>query len=113
MTEQLRYDKETRRGVWERAATETGHAAARAMLDSFASVGATGFDVTWTTAPDRRNRFAASVSLAELAAPAHMLDAAAARQRNVIVRPHGDGVTFIQLDDLKPTCPPASPPPCF
>ena len=30
-----------------------------------------------------------------------MLDAAPARQRNVIVRPHGAGVTFIQLDDLK------------
>ena len=30
-----------------------------------------------------------------------MLDAAPAKQRNVIVRPHGPGVTFIQLDDLK------------
>ena len=30
-----------------------------------------------------------------------MLDQAPARQRNVIVRPHGAGVTFIQLDDLK------------
>ena len=36
-----------------------------------------------------------------------MLDGAATIQRNVIVRPHGDGVTFIQLDDLKP---PALPP---
>jgi hypothetical protein len=30
-----------------------------------------------------------------------MLDIAPAHQRNVIVRPHGPGVTFIQLDDLK------------
>jgi len=30
-----------------------------------------------------------------------MLDHAPARQRNVIVRPHGPGVHFIQLDDLK------------
>ena len=30
-----------------------------------------------------------------------MLDASPARQRNVIVCPHGDSVTFIQLDDLK------------
>ena len=30
-----------------------------------------------------------------------MLDNATGKQRNVIVRPHGDGVTFIQLDDLK------------
>ena len=30
-----------------------------------------------------------------------MLDSAPGKQRNVIVRPHGPGVTFIQLDDLK------------
>src|SRR6202012_2181472 len=29
-----------------------------------------------------------------------MLDFAPAKQRNIIVRPHGAGVTFIQLDDL-------------
>ena len=28
------------------------------------------------------------------------LHAAPAKERNVIVRPHGPGVTFIQLDDL-------------
>jgi hypothetical protein len=40
--------------------------------------------------------------LAELARtlPA-MLDSAPGKQRNVIVRPHGPAVTFIQLDDLK------------
>jgi hypothetical protein len=42
------------------------------------------------------------VSLAELTRTLPgMLDAATASERNVIVRPHGDGVTFIQLDDLK------------
>ena len=79
----------------------TGHTEARAMIDTFASVGATHFDVTWTnaagdkTVPPRRR-------LADLrrALPA-MLDIATAQQRNVIVRPHGPGVTFIQLDDLK------------
>ena len=30
-----------------------------------------------------------------------MLDSATSKQRNVIVRPHGLGVSFIQLDDLK------------
>ena len=30
-----------------------------------------------------------------------MLDSATRQQRNVIVRPHGLGVSFIQLDDLK------------
>jgi hypothetical protein len=42
------------------------------------------------------------VKLADLtrALPAK-LDDAIREQRNVIVRPHGEGVTFIQLDDLK------------
>jgi hypothetical protein len=31
-----------------------------------------------------------------------MLDAAPSKERNIIVRPHGPGVTFIQLDDLAP-----------
>ena len=46
--------------------------------------------------------FRHSVTLAELRRilPA-MLDAAATSERNVIVRPHGPGVSFIQLDDLK------------
>ena len=79
----------------------TGHLAAQAMLDSFASVGATHFDLTRTTRVGQKKSFRPNVSLAELASilPA-MLDHSAARQRNVIVRPHGSGVTFIQLDDL-------------
>src|SRR6202012_2438742 len=81
---------------------EIGHAEAQAMLDAFASVGATRFDVTWTTKAGEKEWFRRSVSLAELrrTLPA-MLDHAPAKQRNIIVRPHGDGVTFIQLDDLK------------
>jgi RepB DNA-primase from phage plasmid len=79
-----------------------GHVAARAMIDTFASVGATRFDVTWTTRAGDKEFFRRSMSLADLqrTLPA-MLDAAPAKQRNVIVRPHGPGVTFIQLDDLK------------
>jgi hypothetical protein len=79
-----------------------GQTEARAMLDAFASVGATHFDVTWTNRAGDKERFRGGVSLGDLrrTLPA-MLDAAPARQRNVIVRPRGDGVTFIQLDDLK------------
>ena len=82
--------------------TKNGHAAAQAMLDIFASVGAARFDLTWTNAAGDKELFRRGVNLAELtrALPA-MLDAARARQRNIIVRPHGPGVTFIQLDDLK------------
>src|SRR5271166_363468 len=84
------------------AAAQIGHTEAQAMLDSFASVGATHFDLTWTTRAGEKEYFRRKVSLAELARilPG-MLDDAAGRQRNVIVRPHGAGVTFIQLDDLK------------
>jgi len=80
----------------------TGHSEAWAMLDSFASVGTTCFDVTWTTRAGTKEWFRRGVSRDDLARslPA-MLDAAPARQRNVIVRPHGPGVTFIQLDDVE------------
>jgi hypothetical protein len=79
-----------------------GHTEARSMLDAFASVGATRFDVTWTTIAGDKEFFRRGMSLADLTRtlPA-MLDSAPAKQRNVIVRPHGPDVTFIQLDDLK------------
>src|SRR5271156_3634449 len=88
-----------------------GHIEAQAMLDAFASVGATRFDVTWTTRAGDKEWFRRSVSLADLARtlPA-MLDSAPGKQRNVIVRPHGPSVTFIQLDDLKAAnLPPLAP----
>ncbi len=81
---------------------DNGHAAARAMLDIFASVGATRFDVTWTNAAGEEQAFRRNSMTAYLARilPA-VLDDAAQKQRNVIVRPRGGtGVTFVQLDDL-------------
>lgn len=79
----------------------TAQAAAGAMLDLFASVGADHFDVTRTTAAGEKDWFRRGISLANLARilPG-LLDAATAAERNVIVRPHGRGVSFIQLDDL-------------
>ena len=72
------------------------------MLDLFASVGATHFDITWTTCAGDKELFRRNVAAAELKKqlPA-MLDFAPSKQRNIIVRPHGASVTFIQLDDLK------------
>ena len=77
---------------------------AQAMLNAFASVGAASFDVTWTTRAGAKEWLRRGVGLAELVGtlPA-MLQSAPARQRNVIVRPHGPAVTFIQLDDLQAT----------
>lgn len=99
------------RGMGE-GSDQNGHTAAQAMLDAFASVGATRFDVTWTTCAGEKEWFRRNVSLADLRRTLpRMLDTAPARQRNVIVRPHGPGVAFIQLDDLKaeqlPTLAPA------
>ena len=80
-----------------------GNSEAQAMLDAFASVGATQFDVTWTTRGGAKDGFRRGVRLADLvrALPA-MLDDATRKQRNLIVRPHGQAITFIQLDDLAP-----------
>jgi RepB DNA-primase from phage plasmid len=80
----------------------TGYTEARAMIDAFASVGATRFDVTLTTRAGDKDWFRRDVTATELrrTLPA-MLVAAAKLERNLIVRPHGDRVSFIQLDDLK------------
>src|SRR5271170_921194 len=80
-----------------------GNSEAQAMLDAFASVGATQFDVTWTTRGGAKDGFRRGVRFADLArALPAMLDDATRKQRNLIVRPHGQAVTFIQLDDLAP-----------
>jgi hypothetical protein len=73
-----------------------------AMLDAFGSVGATHFELTITTRNETKESYQRRVKLAELSRAAHaMLDRAASQQHNVIVRPHGAGVSFVQLDDLK------------
>jgi hypothetical protein len=80
---------------------ELYHSAAQAMLNCFASVGASHFDVTLTTRSGEKCGFRRSMPLAELTcALPGMLDSATSRERNVIVRPHGPGITFLQLDDL-------------
>jgi RepB DNA-primase from phage plasmid len=82
--------------------TNKAHSDALAMLESFASVGATRFDVTLTTRSGTKDWFRRAVELSELRRKLPgMLDATASTERNVIVRPLGQGVSFIQLDDLK------------
>ena len=80
----------------------TNHSEALAMLDTFASVGATRFDVTRTNAAGNKVSFERGVPRSRLAhtLPA-MIDHAIARRLNVIVRPAGAGISFLQLDDLK------------
>ena len=82
--------------------TQTHHSEARRMLDTFASAGATHFDVTWTNAAGEKQQFRRSVPLAGLqSALPRILDHAIEQRRNLIARPHGSGVSFVQLDDLK------------
>jgi RepB DNA-primase from phage plasmid len=108
--------------------SDTPLMAASRMLDSFASVGAERFHVTWTNSAGspRRPRslrknlqslggslpqtdnadwldavHIAGISVADLdrTAPA-LLDTATADRLNLTIRPRGNGVRFIQLDDL-------------
>ena len=75
--------------------------AARAMLDAFGSVGAKTFDLTITDRKGEKVRFRMGAPLDDLRGvmPAELARAAESGH-NVIVRPHGPAVVFIQLDDL-------------
>jgi hypothetical protein len=108
--------------------TDTPLAAAHRMLDIFASVGTDRFHVTWTDSAGHPRRprslrtslqslggplphtenedwldavYIAGIGLADLARtlPA-LLDTATADRLNLMIRPRGTGVRFIQLDDL-------------
>lgn len=82
--------KETRRG---------GPAAE--MLDAFASAGAQRFDLTLTDAAGEKVGFRGNRTLDQLRpVMPEILQEAAERKHNVIVRPRAAGVTLIQLDDL-------------
>jgi DNA primase RepB-like protein len=94
-------ERETWRGVMAADDATAGYSEARWMLDIYASVSADAVDLTITDSTGDKEQFRRNVSLAELARmlPA-LLDDAGRRRRNVIVRPHGPGITFLQLDDL-------------
>jgi hypothetical protein len=94
--------------------TRTAHSEALAMLDTFASVGATRFDATRTTRAGDKEWFRCGVPLAELAhiLPV-MLDDATLRKRNVIVRPQDPALASSSSTTSPRSSSPASPPPCF
>jgi hypothetical protein len=80
---------------------QTGIAEALRMLDVFASVGVTAFDITHTNIQQEKRGFrpAQTVAQAKGSMP-YLVPSAARRQNNVIVRPRAAAVTLIQLDDL-------------
>jgi hypothetical protein len=72
------------------------------MLDTFASVGATHFDLTHINIDGEKRGFRPQQTIHQLKnSLPRLFPGATARQNNIIVRPTGDAVQFIQLDDLK------------
>jgi hypothetical protein len=71
------------------------------MLDTFASVGATHFDLTHTDIDGEKRGFRPEQSLAQVKnSMPKLFPGAAARQNNIIVRPLSKTAHFVQLDDL-------------
>lgn len=72
------------------------------MLDTFASVGATHFDLTHLNLDGEKRGFRPQQTLAQLKnSLPRLFPGATERQNNIIVRPHSDTAQLIQLDDLK------------
>lgn len=71
------------------------------MLDTFASVGATHFDLTHINIEGEKRGFRPRQSLGQLKnSLPKLFPGAMARQNNIIVRPISDTAQFVQLDDL-------------
>jgi hypothetical protein len=71
------------------------------MLDTFASAGATHFDLTHINIDGETRGFRPRQSLSQLKnSLPKLFPGAAERQNNIIVRPLSDKVHFVQLDDL-------------
>jgi RepB DNA-primase from phage plasmid len=72
------------------------------MLDTFASVGATHFDLTHINIEGEKRGFRPQQTLPQLKnSLPRLFPGATARQNSIIVRPHSDIAQLIQLDDLK------------
>jgi hypothetical protein len=71
------------------------------MLDTFASVGATHFDVTFLDIDGKKRGFRASQSTRQVKNSLPLLfPGLKERQNSLVIRPHGKAATLIQLDDL-------------
>jgi RepB DNA-primase from phage plasmid len=71
------------------------------MVDTFASVGATHFDLTHTNIDGEKRGFRPTQSTAQIKnSLPKLFPGAAERHNNIIVRPLSEKVHFVQLDDL-------------
>ena len=74
---------------------------ALAMLNAFASVGATAFDVTLFDIEEIQQGFQSARSVAELQrSMSARLEAASRTKNNIVIRPRSTTATLIQLDDF-------------
>jgi hypothetical protein len=75
--------------------------AAYKMLDTFASVGVTHFDLTHIDIDGEKRGFRPQQSVAQLKnSLPKLFPGAEARRNNIIIRPHSGKVQLVQLDDL-------------
>ena len=73
------------------------------MLDAFASVGATHFDLTHLDIEGQKRGFRRHQSIAQLKSSLPKLfPGATERKNNIIIRPDSDKTCLVQLDDLDP-----------
>ena len=71
------------------------------MLDAFASVGARHFDVTFLDIDGAKRGFRKEQSIAQIRnSLPKLLPGLTERQNSIVVRPHGEELTLVQLDDL-------------
>ena len=71
------------------------------MVDTFATVGATHFDLTHTNIDGEKRGFRPSQSTTQIKnSLPRLFPGATERQNNIIVRPLSEKVHFVQLDDL-------------
>jgi hypothetical protein len=71
------------------------------MLETFASVGVTDFDITHTNIDGEKRGFRPRQTLQQVrTSMPHLVTFAAQRKNNVIVRPHSSIAQLVQLDDL-------------
>lgn len=75
---------------------------AKRMLDAFGSVGATHFDVTFLDIEGKKRGFRPLQSARQVKHSLHLLfPGLQERQNSLVIRPHSETSTLIQLDDLK------------
>lgn len=81
----------------------TAQSEAQRMLDAFASVGVTQFDIAHTNIDQEKRGYRRGQTLRQTkTSMPYLLDSAPRRQNNVILRPHHPpAVVLVQLDDLK------------